>query len=68
MARPATVSLAQALFYFTLYVLVLLAIAYVAEYLWNNYIVDLFTVVRPATSVTQMLALMIVASIILRGV
>jgi len=68
MARPATVSLAHAIFYFVLYVLILLAIAYVAEYLWNTYVVDLFTIVRPATSVTQMLALIIVVSIILRGI
>jgi len=68
MARSATVSLAQAFFYFILYVLIILAIAYFAEYLWNTYIVDLFTVVRPTTSVMQMLALMIVASIIIRGI
>jgi hypothetical protein len=68
MARPATVSLAQAVFMFVLYVLILLALAYVVEYFWNTYVVDLFTVVRPATSVTQILALMIVVSIVLRGI
>jgi len=68
MARPVTVSLAQAVFYFILYVLILLAIAYLVEYFWNTYIVDLFTVVRPATSVMQILALMIVVSIIFRGI
>ena len=60
--RPRSLTLA--LFLFFLYVVVLVAVAYIGQYFWNTYVVDLFTVVRPAKSIVHILALMIVVSIL----
>jgi hypothetical protein len=58
------ISFQTAVFLFFLYVAVLVAIAYIAQYFWNTYLVDMFTNLRPVPSIVHILALMIVISIL----
>jgi hypothetical protein len=66
MASAARVnpSLSQAILFFVIYVLVILVLAYFAQYLYNEYVVPLSTVLRPSTSLTQIVALMAFVTII----
>lgn len=47
------------------FLLALVILAFVGKLLWNNVVTDLFTVVKPARSIWQILGLMIFVSLIL---
>jgi hypothetical protein len=57
-------NLSGAILAFTIWVLVVLALAYLAQFLYNEYVVPLSSVLRPSTDVTQIIALMVFLSII----
>lgn len=46
-------------------VLWILLVLFVAEYLWNNVLVNLVTVVKPAKGMLQMLGLMVLIQILM---
>ncbi len=47
------------------FVIALIILSFIGKYLWNNVVVDLFTVVKPAKSLWQILGLMIFVSLML---
>lgn len=59
--REAYMSIASALLALILTVIIL---SLVGKWLWNNVLVDLFTVVKPVRSIWQILGLMIFLSLI----
>ena len=41
-------------------------VSFVGKWLWNNVIVDLFTIAKPARSIWQILGLMVMISLLLK--
>lgn len=59
--RDAYVDLSSQLLAF---VIALLILAFLGKYLWNNVIVDLFSIARPARSFWQILGLMLFLALV----
>ena len=48
------------------FLLAVVIISFVGKWLWNNVVVDLFTIARPARNIWQILGLMIFVSLLLK--
>lgn len=65
MARVVAPSLTNAVAFFVIYVAFLFLMAWIATWLWNEYVVPLVTFARPAPSILHMLGLLLFVSILL---
>jgi hypothetical protein len=48
------------------FTLAIILVSFVGKWLWNNVVVDLFTIAKPARSIWQILGLMVMISLLLK--
>jgi hypothetical protein len=48
------------------FMLAVIIVSFVGKWLWNNVVVDLFTIAKPARSIWQILGLMVMISLLLK--
>jgi hypothetical protein len=53
-------------FQFVLFIASFVLFLFLGEYLWNNVLVKLFTIVRPVTSIWQILGMYVLLAILLK--
>jgi hypothetical protein len=48
------------------FMLAIIIVSFVGKWLWNNVVVDLFSIAKPARSIWQILGLMVMISLLLK--
>jgi hypothetical protein len=48
------------------FMIAIIIVSFVGKWLWNNVVVDLFTIAKPARSIWQILGLMVMISLLLK--